>query len=69
MILCTFCQQGCDPANSYRRVEGWSRRAPSSSSRRGGEDIVLREHLDEWACFACVLKLRDGLSVEQGSLL
>ena len=68
-MLCTHCNAPVEFNTGYRRVQGWARRAPSSSSRRGGEDIVLREHLDEWACTRCIGLLRDGLSVEQGSLL
>lgn len=68
MILCTYCGQGCDPANSYRRVTGWERKS-LSPSRRGGADVYLREHLDEFACTSCVGRLRDGISPSQESLL
>lgn len=66
---CVHCSGPVDPSTGYRRIQGWARRASAQSSRRGGEDIVLREHLDEWACFRCVGLLRDGLAPSQGALL
>lgn len=68
MILCIFCQQGCDPANCYRRIVAWEKKS-LLPSRRGGADVVLREHQPEFACTACMGRLRDGLSPSQESLL
>jgi hypothetical protein len=67
-VTCAFCNAPVDPANCYRRIVAWEKKS-LLPSRRGGADVVLREHQPEFACTSCVGRLRDGLSVEQGSLL
>ena len=70
-VPCTYCNLPLNPESrlTYRRVQGWEHRAPANTPRKGGSDIVCREPLDEFACDACVGKLRRGLSPDQGALL
>jgi hypothetical protein len=67
---CHYCTLPVDPdaPSTYRRIEGWERRA-LGVSRRGGSDITLREQLDVFACPVCIERLRSGLSVGQEALL
>jgi hypothetical protein len=67
---CSFCLQPVDPAarTTYRRVEGWERKA-LADSRRSGSDIVLRQPLDEYACPVCISRIQAGLSIAQEALL
>lgn len=69
-MTCTFCNGSSGAEPEYRLVTAWEKRS-RSASRRGGSDLFLRQpHPDnEWACGPCIGRLRDGLSVEQGSLL
>jgi hypothetical protein len=70
-IRCVYCKDPVDPEDKsvYRRVEGWERR-PLASSRRGGSDVVCREHVvDVFACWLCVDRLRAGVSPQQETLL
>lgn len=67
-MKCSLCSCEVDQANCYRRILAWERKS-LTPSRRGGADVVLREHLDEVACTVCVGRLRDGVSVAQESLL
>jgi hypothetical protein len=67
-VNCTYCSTPVEFNTAYRRVQGWAKRAPSSSSRRGGEDVSLREHLNEWCCLTCHERLRSGLSDNQEAL-
>lgn len=68
---CSLCTRELDPndRSTYRRVQGWERKALSSSSRRGGSDLYLREPTGEFACSPCVERLRSGLAPSQGALL
>lgn len=68
---CAYCFCTVDPGSRYiyRRVTGWERKADHASTRRGGSDIVLREHVEEFACPACVTLLRSGVSPGQEALL
>ena len=65
---CVYCGKTVDESHGYRRVVGWERKAVGSS-RKGGSDIFLREHRDEFACGPCIARMKLGLSVAQESLL
>jgi hypothetical protein len=69
-VSCFYCGEQVNPddTNTYRRIQGWERKAVSAS-RRGGSDVVLREHRDEFACMFCIDRLRRGVSTNQGSML
>lgn len=69
VVACTFCEAEVDDAVAYRRILGWERKAPGDTSRKGGSDITLREHGDEFACSSCITRLRSGLNVAQESLV
>lgn len=68
---CTYCNAHVEPGSRhiYQRVTGWERKADHTGSRRGGSDIVLREHVDEFACPACVQLLKSGVHPGQEALL
>jgi len=65
---CHYCNRPTDPSRAYRRVTGWERKSRVASRRRGS-DVVLRQVTDEYACEDCIVRLREGLPIEQGSLL
>jgi hypothetical protein len=69
-VTCALCGRPIDPNDwgVYRRVSGWERKAVASS-RRGGSDIVLREPQDELAHGFCVDRTRDGVNVNQETLV
>lgn len=70
-----YCYYGCgrevDPTDRtvWRRITGWEHRSPMTSSRRGGSDISMREPTGEYACHACVSRVKAGLNPQQGALL
>jgi hypothetical protein len=68
---CTYCGTPVDPTSRYtwRRVQGWERKAHMSSTRRGGSDISLRETIEVYACDNCIRKLKSGISPGQDSLI
>lgn len=69
---CTYCGLEVDPNSqlTYTRVRGWEKKPGiRASGVRGGSDIVLREHVAEYACYECITKMREGLSIGQDSLL
>ena len=70
-VPCTYCNLPLNPESrlTCQRQKVWTQRAPANTSRKGGVDVVYREPLEEWACDACVGKLRRGLSPDQGALL
>lgn len=67
-VRCGICGELVPESLLYRRVTGWERKA-KSASRKGGSDIMLREPLDEYACSACIARLRAGINVGQESLV
>jgi hypothetical protein len=67
-VTCVFCSDQIGVDVAFRRVVGWERKA-QAMSRRGGSDIVLREHKEEFACAACISLAQRGLNVNQESLL
>lgn len=73
MILqCHFCGGQIDPRiqTVWRQVTGWERKATTSSSRKGGSDIVLRESVpDMVACNSCIDSVKRGVGPMQGSLV
>ena len=69
IVACAYCGAEVDDALAYRRILGWERKAPGSTSRKGGSDITLREQLDEFACPECITRTRSGLNVAQESLV
>ncbi len=71
-VLCYFgCGTEVDPTarKAWRRVTGWEHRSSTSTSRRGGSDISMREPTGEYACDACMMRKKHGLDPGQGSLL
>lgn len=68
---CFFCGEPVDPTarTTWRRVRGWERKAPSSSTRAGGSDISMRESTGEVACDVCIVRVKTGVSPGQVSLL
>jgi hypothetical protein len=68
--VCALCGKPIDPSGYgvYRRVTGWERKA-AGQNRRGGSDIVLRQPLDELAHGFCVDRTRDGVNVNQETLV
>jgi hypothetical protein len=71
----TFCYFGCgtevDPnmRGTWRQIIGWEHKSPKSSSRRGGSDISMREPTGQYACDQCMMRVKSGLSPQQGALL
>jgi hypothetical protein len=68
-MTCRYCKGEVDPQDrtAVQRVVGWERKG-SSSSRRGGSDILLRERREEFAHAVCVSMQQRGLNALQGSL-
>jgi hypothetical protein len=67
MTGCVYCHRPLSTLHGvYQRVTGWERKA-TTSSRRGGSDIVLRQPLDEWACAGCVHDRQAGVIAGQMS--
>lgn len=70
-LRCHFCGHEIDPRlqTVWRQVTGWERKA-TSSSRKGGSDIVLREPVpDRVACNTCVEAAKRGVGPLQESLI
>ena len=67
---CSLCGEPVDPVarTTYRRIQGWECKA-LGPTRKGGSDIRLRTHLDEWAHPHCVALAVSGVSVGQTSLV
>jgi hypothetical protein len=67
---CVYCGDPVDPTSrfTWRRVVGWERKA-QGASRKSGSDIALREPRDEYACNACIVSHRSGVSPGQESLI
>lgn len=68
MNVCHYCGAPVDTSRAFQRITGWQRKSQLASRKRGS-DVVLRQTTDEWACEDCVTRLREGLPIEQGSLL
>lgn len=70
-VNCVECKAPImrDAPTTYRRITAWEKKAPMYSSRRGGADIVLREHQDEFCCSTCVARLKRGVAPLQGALI
>jgi hypothetical protein len=68
---CTYCGTPVDPTSRYvwTRIQGWEKKAYVSSTRKGGSDISLREHLEQYACEDCIRKLKRGVSPGQATLI
>lgn len=66
---CFYCLDPVDPQSSFvwHRVIGWERKAVAKS-RRSGSDIALREPRDEYACNACISRLRGGVPATQNTI-
>lgn len=69
LSLCSLCRRPINPvaSSTLQRITGWERRG-FATSRRGGSDIVLREHLSEYAHSHCIERQRLGLPSAQMSL-
>lgn len=71
---CIYCKVPVNPRlpTTYRRIEGWEQKA-QSAIRRSGSDVLLREPRDEYACEACIVKLKrakkDRVAAGQDALL
>lgn len=71
-ILCFYgCGTEVDPESrtAWRRVTGWERKSFNTGARRGGSDISMREPTGELACDACMMRVKQGLNPQQGSLM
>lgn len=69
---CSYCGSAVDPfaRTTYRRIVGWERKlGKRASGAQAGSDITLREPRDEYACTACIDRLRRGIPAGQSSLL
>lgn len=69
-LRCHFCEHEIDPRiqTVWRQVTGWERKATSSSTRKGGSDIVLRERGERVACASCIDSAKRGVGPFQESL-
>ena len=67
-VRCGICGELVPESLAYRRISGWEQKA-RVASRRGGSDIVLREHHDEFACAGCIARLKAGINVAQETLV
>jgi hypothetical protein len=70
MTRCALCGRQIDPNafGIYRQVTGWERKA-KTAERRGGSDIVLRQPTGQHAHSFCVDRTRDGVNVNQETLV
>ena len=66
-MRCSECLNEIDPTDRsvWQKVEGWER------PRVGGgtNAIALRKPVQEWMCATCMVRKKEGLGVNQGSLL
>jgi hypothetical protein len=66
MATCHLCNHKIlSPACAYRKVEGYEQ----SRAAGGTNALTLRKPLDQYACTACISRLKSGISTAQGSLL
>lgn len=66
---CDHCGRLVDPndGRSGQRIVAYEVRSVDPA-RKHGRDVVLREHMNLWACGVCIDRLRSGLSVNQEAL-
>jgi hypothetical protein len=63
---CQFCGSPVDRDRDYEGITGW---AKGSRHGAGGTNAVaLKTPTGEWACSACIAKMRRGLAAEQADL-
>lgn len=69
-VACYFCGEKVDPNSRdvWRRVTGWEHKV-MNATRKGGSDISMREPTGELACSACMIRVRQGLSPQQETLV
>lgn len=66
LLVCAFC--GCSIPSvrqAFQKVTGWERHRAAG----GTNALALRKTHDEFACLACVDKLRAGIDPNQPSLI
>ena len=65
MVRCVLGDHLAEEATCLRKVMGFEK-----PRREGGANqIVLRQQLDEWACWECVMKRRQGINQMQDGML
>jgi hypothetical protein len=67
-LVCKFCGTAVTPKTAYQLVQGWERPGKGKYGQ-SGSSLVLREHLQEFACVGCITRLQQGFNTEQQSLL
>jgi hypothetical protein len=70
MTKCSFCGTGINPASPgvAQRVVAWELKA-TAASRKSGSDIIDRQQRPEFACPACIRRVKLGLNPGQGSMV
>lgn len=66
MTFCCRCGKEIEePEKAWQQVIGWERRR-----RKGGTNhVALREPQQKWTCVECMIRLQQGFSAQQESLL
>lgn len=66
-VRCTFCGILIDPlaTTTFRKVTGWEH--PRADG--GTNALALREPLDEYSCWSCIDRQRNGLDPLQTSMV
>lgn len=69
VLRCDYCGCSVDLSDgrSGQRVVAWEVRS-IDPARKHGRDVILREHLQLFACGTCLEKLNSGLSINQEAL-
>jgi hypothetical protein len=70
MTACALCGTGINPTapGVAQRVIAWEVKA-TAASRKSGSDIIDRQQRPEFACPACIHRVKLGLSPQQGSMV
>jgi hypothetical protein len=69
VFFCSLCNGPIQDGERFdRQVSGWERKA-LSTARRGGSDVLLREHTDRVAHSRCVDASKAGISPQQEAML
>ena len=64
---CFYCHKPISvtsDSGNYRKVTGWVKQRS-----KGANEVALAQDLFEYACRACMSRLKAGVAVEQGTLL
>ena len=69
MNFCSLCSGPIHQGERFdRQITAWERRG-LGQSRRGGSDVLLREHTDRVAHSRCVDASKSGVSPQQEQLI